>query len=362
MSGGGAERALLLILKNIDRKKYEPVLLLLNRSGELLKEVPPDVLVHELGKSSRWEAFALLKRIREAVRRIEPDVIVSLLTYSNSLLLAAKTIYRIAQPVIVVEQNHLSSTLKYLSFPMLRGMAVRLLYRHADSVVGSSNGCIDDLIYRFGIPARIAQCIYNPADVAYCVRRASESIEFPAIMGNGKPTVLAAGRLTKQKDFPTLLLAFETLLQSCEANLVILGEGELRNQLEDFCQKLNIREHVCFAGFQSNPYPFFKRADCFVLSSIYEGFGMVIVEAMALKVPVISTDCPSGPGELIENNVSGILTPMRDSETLAVKMKEVLHNEPLRKKIVENACKGIDRFSQDKCVYSYERLIDSLLK
>ena len=361
LSGGGAERALLHVLRNLDRTKYQPSLLLLNRVGALLSEVPSDVTIHELGKTSRWDFLTLPGKIYRFVKSTQPDVLVSYLTYCNVLALISKIGFRLRPPVIVVEQNHLSSVLAWSSHRFLRRIAVKMTYPFADQIVGCTQGCVDDLVDNFGVKRSIMTRIYNPADVAYCLNRSKEPIEFPPIMENGKPNILAAGRLTKQKDYPNLLRAFRLLVNEIPANLVILGEGSLLEELNDLARQLNISENVCFAGYRPNSYPFFVKSDCFVLSSIFEGFPMVVLEAMALGAPVISTDCPGGPNEAIENDVSGFLVPVGDPAALAEKIKILLSDKDLGARFIPKALEKTADFGIAKCVREFAQVIDELL-
>jgi glycosyltransferase involved in cell wall biosynthesis len=155
-------------------------------------------------------------------------------------------------------------------------------------------------------------------------QKAHQPLEHPWFQAGQPPVILGVGRLEEQKDFPTLLKAFALLRKKVNARLVILGEGKLRAVLETLIQELGIENHVQLAGFTSNPYAFMKRADVFVLSSVLEGLPTVLIEAMALGTPVVSTDCKSGPKEITEHAGYGTLVPIQNPEALALALEKTL--------------------------------------
>nr|WP_241878977.1 glycosyltransferase [Psychrobacter sp. PraFG1]UNK05619.1 glycosyltransferase [Psychrobacter sp. PraFG1] len=162
--------------------------------------------------------------------------------------------------------------------------------------------------------------------------------------------VLAVGRLTHQKDFATLIHAFKKVLKNKACNLIILGEGELRCELEKLIKDLNLQDNVQLPGFVNNPYAWMSKADLFVLSSIYEGFGNVLVEAMACGTPVVSTDCPSGPSEILENGRWGSLVPTNDPDSLAEAILKALNNTKFKSELVK---KRAEDFSVDNSLSGY---------
>ena len=169
--------------------------------------------------------------------------------------------------------------------------------------------------------------------------------------------ILAAGRLHVSKDFPTLLRAFSLVRKEIPSRLVILGEGEKRKELEDLAQELGIRKDHDLPGFVENPYKYMKHATVFVLSSQWEGFGNVLVEAMACGCPVISTDCPSGPREILRDGEYGVLVPPKDSEKLAQGILRVLENQDLRRELSEKGKKRALDFTVDRAVEEYVKLV-----
>jgi glycosyltransferase involved in cell wall biosynthesis len=192
-----------------------------------------------------------------------------------------------------------------------------VFYLKADCIVAVSEGVADDLVSEVGLPRSAIRVIYNPVVTPELAARAEEPLVHPWLVPGSAPVLLAAGRLSAQKDFPTLLRAFARVRAARPARLIILGEGELRAQLEAQAVALGLGEDVQFPGFVENPYAYMRRAGVFVLSSAWEGFGIVLVEAMACGAPVVSTDCPVGPAEILEGGRYGPLVPIGDDGALA---------------------------------------------
>jgi glycosyltransferase involved in cell wall biosynthesis len=194
---------------------------------------------------------------------------------------------------------------------------MRWSYPHADAVIAVSQGVADDLARAISIPRQHIDVVYNPVVTARLEERAGVAVEHPWF-GDGKPPViLAAGRLTPAKDYPTLLRAFAKVRNKHDCRLIVLGEGELRSVLEALVDELGIGDSVQFPGFSDNPSAWMRKASLFVLSSAWEGLPSVLIEAMACGTQVVSTDCHSGPHEILEGGRWGRLVLVGDSDALA---------------------------------------------
>jgi glycosyltransferase involved in cell wall biosynthesis len=193
----------------------------------------------------------------------------------------------------------------------------RWCYGWADGVVAVSQGVADDLSFTIGLPRERIRVIYNPVVVPELFELATEPVESPWLRAGEPPVVLSVGRLTAAKDYPTLLRAFSQVIKARQMRLVILGEGEERGGLEVMVRDLGLEDVVSLPGFAKNPYAYMSKAAVCVLSSAWEGFGNVLVEAMAVGTPVVATDCPNGPAEILENGKYGRLVPVGDAEALA---------------------------------------------
>ena len=229
----------------------------------------------------------------------------------------------------------------------------RRSYPFTDFAVGISQGTTAELEGIPGMARDRIHTIYNPVVSADLDRKARESPHHPWFDERPCPVILAIGRMRKVKDFPTLLRAFARLLVQRPARLVVLGEGRLRPTLRSLAQELGIAEHVDFPGFQENPFAFLAKADLFVLSSTHEALPTVLIEAMACGCPVVSTDCPFGPREILEDGRLGPLVPVGDEEALADAIARTLDEPPEREALRQRA----SFFSVDRAVEQYEKLL-----
>ena len=229
----------------------------------------------------------------------------------------------------------------------------RRAYPRADAAVGVSGGAASELTNAVGVPVEKVHTIYNPVVSEALVRDSRQPTGHPWLDNPGPRVILAAGRLTRHKEFSTLLVAFARILDDGPARLVVLGKGRLRPELESQAKELRIAEHVDFPGFVRNPYAYMRKASLFVLSSRYEGLPTVLIEAMACGCPVVSTDCRYGPDEILEDGRWGELVPVGDAEALSGAMLRTLANphpgDALRKRA---SCFGIE-----PAVARYEELL-----
>jgi len=231
---------------------------------------------------------------------------------------------------------------------------MRLAYSAADGLIAVSKGVAEDLArLRLTDKARI-HVIYNPVVQSSLYKKAQAPIEH-RWFGEKIPLILAAGRLMHHKGFSTLIEAFALLRQRQKCRLLILGEGKTRPLLEEQVQRLGLKDDVDMPGLVPNPYPYMAHADLLVLSSTREGLPTVLIEAMALGVPVVSTDCPSGPREILEDGKYGMLVPMNDARRLADAMEKTLANPPAATFLQE----GVKRFMVSSSAQSYRKLLFS---
>lgn len=325
MRMGGAERMTLNLAAEFARRGHRVDLVLIDRTGPLLERVPPNVRVVGLGGA---RARQVIGALRTYLKRERPDALLSVAFQTNILTMLASLGLRPRPRIVLSVRNSYSATLAAGSrmTRTLFGWATRLLYPRADRVVGISHGCSDDVRRNAGLSADQVVTIYNPVLDEEFDRRAEAPAE-PADLGDGDGAlIVTVGRLAPQKDHATLLRAFARLAARHEARLLLIGEGPLRAELEALARALGLAGRVAFAGLRDNPYPAMREADLFVLSSAWEGFGNVLVEAMAVGTPVVATDCPDGPAEILEGGKWGRLVPPGDADALAAAMLDVLRN------------------------------------
>ena len=360
LAGGGAEMVLLNILMYLDRGKFIPYLVLFEGKGEYLSQVPADVIIYNLKKKNRFHFFKIILLLAYKIYpKIKPDIVVSFLEYTNLVTLIAQKLSWIKPFVVITEHSHITISLKYKRMKKLRTLLVKKLYSQAYKIVLVSKGIAADLIKNYGIAQQKIQVICNGVDL----KNIEQAIKESNISGidENTPTIVACGRLTCQKNYPLLLQSFAEVQNQINSKILILGQGEERYSLEQLAHKLGIQEKVFFLGFQKNPFKYIAKSDIFVLSSSWEGFGNVIIEAMACGVPVISTRCPSGPDEIITEGVNGLLVPVGDVDALTNAILRLLKDKPLRKRLAEAGRKRAEDFRIEKMVAEYERVFEEVV-
>lgn len=316
LRGGGAERAMLTLANGFSARGLRVDLVLAAAEGPYLAEVAPTVRVVDLG--ARRVATSLPGLVRY-LRRECPTAMLSALNHANVIAVVARDLARVRTRLLVSERAHLSRSLAQAGSPAERLLVplMKWAYRRADGIVAVSDGVADDLAQALGLPRSRIDVVYNPVVTPALKVLASAPVDHPWLGQREVPVILAVGRLAEQKDYPTLIRAFAQVRAQRDCRLIILGEGKLRKPLETLVAELKIGDSVQLPGFVDNPFAWMSRVSLFVLSSAWEGLPNVLIQAMACGVPVVSTDCPSGPNEILEGGKWGDLVPVRDSDALA---------------------------------------------
>jgi len=291
-------------------------LVLAKAEGPYLSQVPQSVWVVDL--KSKRVLYSLPGLVRY-LRREQPKALLSAMDHANVVALWAKRLAGVPTRVVVSVRTTISIAAKRAKNMRGRMMPlfIRKFYPWADAVVAVSKGVAEDLLKIAGLPKEKIRVIYNPVITPELFAKAEEPVDQPWFRPGEPPVILGVGRLTAQKDFPTLIRAFALVRKERPARLMILGEGEERPKLEALVRELDLEKDVALPGFVDNPYKYMKRAALFVLSSRWEGLPAVLIEALALGTPVVSTDCPSGPREILENGKLGKLVPAGNVKALA---------------------------------------------
>ena len=237
-------------------------------------------------------------------------------------------------------------------------LRARYLFSEATHFVGVSQGVSESLATAVEVPREKITTIYNPVITPDIRAKAAEQPDHSWLWDDGAPVVLAVGILERQKDYPTLIRAFARLVTRRPCRLVILGEGSKRKEVEGLVEESGLTDRVSLPGWVENPFAFMARASLFVLSSRWEGLPTVLVEALACGCPCVSTDCPSGPAEILLNGDIGPLVPVGDDAALAEAMGRVLDAPPDRRLLQQRA----SYFSADRAVTAYEELIASVVQ
>lgn len=351
-SGGGAEREMIYIANHFASKGYTVDLIVHRYSGPLETLVDDKVKKIIIDKTYIHDIFWLIGYMR----RNKPLYIMSALHLPNWTLAIAKALSFTKTRVSWRIVTNLTYANKYIgnTITKLNKYAYPFLSKFVDSVICVSKGVSDDVINNYHIPHGKVKVMYNPA---YCdeIHQLANCTVSHRWLNEQYRTVIAMGRLSTAKGFDDLIASFSKVhSQNNKARLIIFGEGELRNSLEQLIESLELSDAVELYGFEINPYKYLSKADLFVLSSVYEGFGNVIVEALALNIPVISTNCPSGPSEILENGKWGTLVNVGDTDGLATAILNSL-SWPCERDTTARA----KMFTVDKVVSDYVDIIDS---
>ncbi len=293
-----------------------------------------------------FRAFALIKRIqilRRRITEIAPDCVVSFMDRVNVFAIPASGIY----PIIISERNNPMLGSSRLEIRILR----RLFYRRANRIVSVSQGVSDSIHW---VPERRKTVIYNP------IKTDESRFPLPFTPITSRRYIVGIGRLSHQKGFHNLIEAFWSLSPDYpEWDLVIYGEGALRPELESFAERLGIRNHVFLPGL-APVFEALRASDLFVLSSLFEGFPNVLLEAMQVGVASIATDCPFGPSEIVESGLNGILVPPGDVPALAAALRDLMSSPSYRAKLAKEAKQTSNRFRLEAIVDEWEREIASV--
>jgi glycosyltransferase involved in cell wall biosynthesis len=382
LQGGGIQRSMLHLAQALADRGHRVDLLVYKAEGDFVDSVPSAIRVVTLETAPRWMgrlhafraapehliqlampvllprkshgALRCLPALARYLREERPVVLFSAEPDLNLVALWARRLGDVFVRTVLSERIHLSSHLRDRAkrrkwrwrfiVPLIRRM-----YPEADRIIAVSRGVADDLRTLGGLPPELVTTVYNPVVDSELTKKAEAPIDHAWFKPGAPPVIIAVGRLTEQKDFPTLLQAFAQVRAQRQARLLILGEGEMRRKLEALARELGVDRDVSLSGFTSNPFAYMARAAVFVLSSAYEGLPGVLIQALACGCPVVSTDCPSGPAEILENGQYGRLVPVGDPAAMAQAIISTLDVPPDRGLLQKRA----SLFSVDRAVEQY---------
>lgn len=352
LSYGGAARTIMNIVNHLDREKFEPILVTLDFTFDYEQYLKEDVKLIKLETKRLRSAIRPLSKL---IQKEQPHILFSTIPNYNTIAILAKLISRTKTKIIVREAAFLGGNFK----ENLKLRAYGFLYKFSNKVIALSMGVKENLVTRYRINRDQIQVIYNPVDLDFIEQAKKRPLDpkHENIFSSKRKNIVTAGRLVKEKDQATLLRAFKQVTRKMDVNLVILGEGELEASLKALANDLGISENVYFIGFQKNPYNLFYHADVFVLTSLTEGFGHVLVEAMATNTPVVSTRCSPGGEEVLEDGKYGRLCDVGDTTGIAQALLNILQmkNESLEKVISKGKSRA-ENFSVNEIVKQYENV------
>jgi glycosyltransferase involved in cell wall biosynthesis len=382
MSGGGSQRQLLGILRGLDRARFSPSLYLVSSGGELIREVPQDVPIDVFAERVKtpWYAAgppfwtrihayqARMTDLARVIRQRQIDVVYDR-TYHMTLTAAgavrrARRAGPVARVSVIVTDPQQDFETNRERFRSVKRFLLRRAYRSADRVVAVSEGVREAAIQHYGLPPDKILTLYNFFDIERIDRQMHQPLPPGEQKQPGRFEIVAAGRMHPQKGFIDLLSAMRLLVHDrglSQLHLRILGAGPQEGELRQFLERNRLHAHVTLAGFRDNPLPYFRQADLFCLSSRYEGMPNALVEAMLCRVPVLATDCPSGPREILLGGQLGRLVAPGDARALAAEIADALRHPEARQARVPAARLHIEQqFSPAAGIDKLQALLQSV--
>ncbi|MGE7636516.1 glycosyltransferase [Peribacillus frigoritolerans] len=355
MTGGGAERIVANLLNNFDPNFYNLSLVVLKSgtSYQLPRYVKVDVLRSNNLKS-------VLPELINYFKNNKIDLLISHMSLTNIVALLAMRTSKRKFPIIAVE--HSTASIKYKSEGAIRRfipMLMKFTYRWAERIVCVSKASSQDLTSILKFENNKILTIYNPVVSDEIIKKKNEDVHHKWLDNTNLKVIIGIGRFEKVKNFPLLIDSFNKVYETNnKTRLLILGEGKERQVLEEKIADLHLEEVIDMPGFVSNPYAYLGKASLFVLSSNFEGLPTVIIESLACGTPIVSTDCPSGPREILNNGEYGKIVPVNNVEALAQAILEQLNTKHNNKRLEDRA----NDFTIEKSVSNYNELIKSILE
>lgn len=359
LNGGGAERAAVQVLNGLPADKWDRSMFLFEKTGPYLADLDPSIALESSPSPSRGDRWQALRRF---VKDAEPNVVVAFLSFATTL--SATRAAQVGARVVFNQQTPMTAFLSDADYEWRQGWrrtvftaTSRLTYSAADLIVATSNGVAEDLTSNFGVNPDAIQVVPNPVDLTAVRNSAGEAIELD--LADRTPTIVAAGRLADAKNYPLLIDAVAVLRESLPVRLLILGQGELEAALRQQIADRGLGGVVSLLGFQRNPWKYIARADVFALSSHYEGFGNVLIEAMALGVPVVAT-ASAGTRDIINHGVDGLLVESHTADSLAGALRQVLENSERRSAMAAEARTASEKFAAPRVIARYDAVLEQV--
>ncbi len=356
-AAGGAQRMVINMANEFAARGHSVDLLVAESSGPFSSRVLPKVNVIDLGATRVLRSLVPLVKY---IKARKPNIVLSAMFHINIITIFAKLAAgSIQTKFVLTERNFFSLRTKArthareIFFPFL----VRVLYRYADQIIAISRGVADDIATVSKVPRERISWIHNPVISSHEHHALDQNIPDPWFDSINAPVIVSSGRLVQQKDHATLLKSFALANQCRNLYLLILGDGPLMNSLTSLASDLNIANRVHFVGYVDNPIAYMKRCDVFVMSSKWEGFGNVIVEALLCGLPVVATDCHAGPAEILQNGKYGSLVPVGDVEELCSAILKQLDSRPKHEVLEQRAI----HFSVRNVCNEYEKIFEALV-
>lgn len=358
---GGIETNTIRLIREFVERNYKIDLVVIDLKGDLISEIPEEVNLINL---NRKKAHFSIFKMRDYLEKHEPDYLISAKERNNVLSYYAIKFAHVNTKLIASVRTNLelesqkNMSIKENFFKKIDYFFARRIYKNVDYLVAVSKGVKDNLENFFNLSRNDIKVIYNPVVKEEINHLKNEDIQHEWFDNSKIKIIIGVGRFSPQKNFIMLLKAFNIAVKkNHDLRLVILGDGpdKIKNELTNYIKKENLENKVYLPGFVSNPYKYVNGSDVFVLSSIWEGFGNVVAEALAVGTPVISTDCPSGPEEILDHGNYGSIVPVNDHKRLAKEIENILIKNINSKRLIKRA----QKFSVEESANKYLKIIEN---
>ncbi len=343
MNIGGVERSFLTLSNELLEKGNKVFVVTLNQNNNLLNY---DNKIEIISLNTSRSILSLFKLSRLLSEK-KPDILISAQYYANIIATFSSMLSKHPVKVILSERLHLSSTLKQYNFlkKLILKLLVKLTYPNADLIYGNSESVCEDLRTNYVNNSIKIIKIFNPSSTKNIIKLSKEEVNDTWISNSDAPIILYVGRLSFQKDIPTMLKTFKIIANELNSKLLIIGDGPQRKLVEEFkLNNPNLEKQIKLIGYSENPYKFFKYSKVFLLTSLYEGLPNVLIESQILGTPIVATNSPGGTAEVLENGKAGLLANIKDVHKLSEKTLSILKEEDTSRKLKENMNLSIKRF------------------
>lgn len=360
--GGGAERLTLTILRNLDKNKFEPVLFLMAKKGAFINDIPDGVkVVYGTNSNTYKKSWCLYYLLKLLLVSRNCDVIVGALEKGATYLAyAAGLILR--KPVIGFFLTYFVNEYGKTRFHKMHKLISLFVYSRIKYIICISKAISEGISTFLKVKEEQKKILYTPVEIDNVIKKSEEDVESKYHKIFQKRTIVSVGHLNPGKGFDILIKAHKIVLQKgIDHNLLILGEGPIRLSLETLIKDLQVSDSVSMPGFADNPFSLMRRCKLFVLSSHFEGLSTVIIEAMALGLPVISTRC-GGPVEVLEDGQCGILVPLSDPNALADAIGNLLLDQNLQRELSKKSRQRAKWFSPPNMVPGWQDYLEDVIQ
>jgi len=349
---GGIPRVIGNLMNGFVDEGVQVDLLLTSTQDADVDDLRPEIRMIDLGTR---RMFPGISKLADYLRKECPDALLAGREWANRNAVLAGNTSKVKARIWlrVGTHNFMALSSRHFLNRWTRKASMRYCYRRADGLIAVSKGVAEDIASSFRIPEEKIHVLPNPSFSQDIAIKAKQAVDHPWFQGGHPPVILGMGRLARVKDFATLLSAFAKVRSARDCRLVILGEGKERDNLSALAHELGIQEDFRLPGYRDNPFAYLNKASLYVLSSVWEGSPNTLIEALAVGVPVVSTDCKSGPQEILEGGRYGPLVSVGDVDALARAIEATLDNPP-KKAYLQSAA---ERYRVDRCARAYLRLL-----